>query len=322
MVKKLEVAAAFVKGYGVRRCPHCGARLELDTKDPWNNGVRCRRCEANFNWREWEALSEKWKWDEERLVSFFGDETDVTVPERCTCIGSYAFSNSNAVSLRMGENVECIEPFAFSNSCLEKVVLPEGLERIEEGIFQGCDALKSVLIPETVVYIGKNAFAGCTALKSILIPDSVRMIDEGAFSGSGLEKVTLVGTSVIADNAFYACADLCTVSVQATRIGNRAFADCRGLRSVRLENGVVSVGEQAFFNCGALERLWVSSGVYEFGNQAFANVHRLVAHIPEKLREHVTNFEPGNPTYGADRKVLFEKTAELKFREGGNGDEG
>lgn len=201
MMKTLECASGFLAGDGVRWCPDCGTELVLSPKDPWFNGVLCPHCEKTFLWQHWAHFGEKWRWSDggTYLVSLHGDEAYVEVPHHCTRICSYAFSNSNANTVRLPESVTVIEPFAFSNNDhLKKVELPTGLQRIEEGTFLGCDKLTHVHIPGTVKYIGKNAFSGCTSLRRVNIPEGVLVIDEGAFAGSGLNEIVSPGTKVVA----------------------------------------------------------------------------------------------------------------------------
>ena len=325
MIKKFDIASAFIHGKGVRWCPDCGVELVLSPKDPWINGVLCPHCKRMFSWQQWAHFREKWRWVEDNtsLVSFHGDEADVEVPHHCTRVCSYAFSNSSAITVRVPESVTVIEPFAFSNNDhLKKVELPAGLQRIEEGTFLGCDKLSQVYIPGTVKYIGMNAFSGCTSLKKVSIPESVLLIDEGAFAGSGLNEIVLSGTKVVAENAFSACNNLWSAVLRATQIGSRAFADCMNLREVKLIEGIMTIGEQAFFNCTSLEHLHVPASVYGFGNQAFAKVPRLSACIPKQLEEHIRQYRTYSPTYGAERCYLFENTAKLHFYEGGEKDDG
>ena len=320
MMKTLEIAADFMRGGGVRWCPECGTELGLNPIDPWHNGVQCPACGNTYSWQHWTYLSEKWCWDNGNtgLVSFHGDEVDVEVPHHCTRIYSYAFSNSNAVSVQVPDSVTVIEPFAFcNNSHLKSVVLPDGLQRIEEGTFLGCENLLQVSIPRTVKYIGKNAFSGCTSLKKVTLPESVRMIDTGAFAGSGLHQACLTSAKLIAENAFSGCHNLWSVELNATQIGNRAFANCKHLREVKLAEGVLTIGEQAFMNCLELDHLHIPTNVHQFGNQAFANVPKLSVRIPKLLEEHCLHFCPCHPKYGKERHYLFEKAARIHFYEGG-----
>jgi len=141
----------------------------------------------------------------------------------------------------------------------------------------------SVVIPSTVTYDGKTysvtsidrwAFYNCTGLTSVTIPNSVTSIGYYAFSGtawynnqpdglvyagkvaykykgtmpSGTEIVIKEGTLGIAEDAFYGCTGLKSVTIPntVTSIGYRAFSVCRGLTSVTIGSSVTSIGYGAF----------------------------------------------------------------------------
>ena len=81
--------------------------------------------------------------------------TSITISERVTKIGSYAFG-------------DC--------SCLTAVTIPKSVTIIEDNTFQGCRRIASVFLPEGLKMIKNSAFSGCTSLKSLVIPSSVEFI--------------------------------------------------------------------------------------------------------------------------------------------------
>jgi len=311
-----DIARAFVYGDGIHQCPDCGAKLVLAPKEHLMNGVVCSLCKKAFTWKRWTQLGEKWQWEDNNtgLICFSGDEIDVEIPHHCTRICGQAFSNSNAVNVRVPDSVAVIEPFAFANNeHLKTVQLPAGLQRIEEGTFLECGKLTEVCIPETVKYIGKNAFAGCTSLKEVNIPEGVLVIGEGAFAGSGVNEIFLPSVKVVAENAFSACGSLRTAAVGAMEIGDRAFADCTNLRTVKLMDGIVAIGAQSFFNCSSLEHLRIPASISGFGNQAFARIPGLSVSVPKALEEHIYNYFACAPAYEEDDYNVFEESAELHY---------
>lgn len=54
-----------------------------------------------------------------------------------------------------------------------------------------------------------------------------------------------------------------------TSIGNYAFEDCTGLKSVTIGNGVTSIGEGAFLFCTSLTSVTIPNSVTSIGRQAF-----------------------------------------------------
>lgn len=62
-------------------------------------------------------------------------------------------------------------------------------------------------------YLGRSAFENCTSLESVSIPGGVAILNDSCFSG---------------------CTSLKTIQLGSIRdIGSNAFANCKGLSSVR-----------------------------------------------------------------------------------------
>ncbi len=143
--------------------------------------------------------------------------------------------------------------------------------------------LTSVIIPHSVTVIGVSAFRGCTSLGSVQIGSSVTNIAEprpiyggGAFAGC----ISLTNFWVDPFNAGYSSLDgvllnktqdiLITyppgkmggyiVPDGVTSIGNYAFANCAGLRSVRIPNNVTNIAF-ASFHGSALTNVTIGAGV-------------------------------------------------------------
>ena len=91
---------------------------------------------------------------------------DVTLPDRVTMVGAYAFSNSSywsntTTSFTAGKNLTVVGPYAFYNAKnLASVTLNNGLTSIGAYAFYNAQKLTSVTIPNTVTLIDTNAFAG------------------------------------------------------------------------------------------------------------------------------------------------------------------
>ena len=165
---------------------------------------------------------------------------DITIPSSVTYNGiTYAVTSIRSEAFR-----DC--------SSLTSVTIPNSVTRIEGWAFGDCSSLTSVTIPNSVTSIGSYAFSGCSSLTSITIPSSVTSIGNEAFWNTGIYKNNsnwengvlyisncLVvargslsgaytiknGTRLIADDAFYGCSSLTSVTIpnSVTSIGNGAF---------------------------------------------------------------------------------------------------
>jgi len=62
-----------------------------------------------------------------------------------------------------------------------------------------------------------------------------------------------------------------------TSIGDYAFADCQGLRSVVIPTGVTTIGKGAFSGCSSLTSIKIPTSVTSIGDYAFADCTSLTA---------------------------------------------
>ena len=167
--------------------------------------------------------------------------TSVTIPKSVKTIGNYAFYRcSGLTSVTIPNSVTSIGDYTFHDCAgLTSVTIPYSVTSIGDYTFLGCWRLTSVSIGNSVTTIGEAAFDGCEGLTSVTIPNSVTSIGERAFDGTawydnqpdGLIYAGLVaykykgtmpsgtsitlkdGTKVIADNAFYGCRGLTSVTI-------------------------------------------------------------------------------------------------------------
>ncbi len=225
-----------------------------------------------------------------------GVNGDVVIPDGVTKIGYKAFSGRALKSIVMPASVTDIGDSAFENCRgLTSVVLPESMASIGFGAFHGCDGLTAVMIPDGVTNIEAWAFRDCSGLTSVALPESVKFIGNDAFHGcSNLASITIPSNVVhILQNAFagtpfldnapdglivfsgiaYKWKGVCPESVSipdgVTRIFERAFENCIGLKSVTIPNSVTNIGRSALCNCRGLTSLEIPEGVTDIESQAF-----------------------------------------------------
>ena len=81
------------------------------------------------------------------------------------------------------------------------------------------------------------------------------------------------GTKIICDRAFEDCKSLRSLVIpnSVTSIGEGAFIGCESLKSIVLPDGITSIGDETFFGCSSLASLVIPDGVTSIGNGAFAD---------------------------------------------------
>lgn len=140
------------------------------------------------------------------------------------------------------------------------MVVPEGC-KAEWKIEQGKLVLVSyeftngsnVLLPTGKPYsIGANCFMKNWKLTGITIPEDVVEIQQSAFQESGLKQIYIpASVKKLKNDIFADCYSLTTATIENTPMtGQRIFARCSVLQSVRLGEGVIRIEEGAFEHSG------------------------------------------------------------------------
>lgn len=176
------------------------------------------------------------------LVSYFGDEEVVELPEELETVGEGAFKGNESVRLVVvGPSVTRIEPEAFMGCIsLENVVVRCGIGSIDRHDYT------EWFDYHQLVSIGARAFKGCSALVSVEFEGQER-----------LDGNTWFDYFCVGDEAFAGCASLETLDLYCVdgwlSVGSRAFAGCTALSVVELSDALGSLGDDVFEGCTALE---------------------------------------------------------------------
>ena len=112
---------------------------------------------------------------------WYADITGVTIPSGVREIGSYAFSDCEALTaVDIPGSAALIGDNAFSGcTALKSLTLHEGLKTLGYSAFRDCEALTSVVLPEGLTECQGCVFDGCEALAQITFPVSLTRITLG-----------------------------------------------------------------------------------------------------------------------------------------------
>ena len=203
--------------------------------------------------------------------------TSVIIPNSVTSIEVWAFHNcSGLTSVTIPNSVTSIGSRAFEGCyALTSVTIGNSVTSIGNYAFSGCSSLTSVIIPNTVTSIGMSAFGRCSSLTSVTIPNSVTSIGEKAFYGcSGLTEITIPNSvTSIGSGAFYECKNKLKINCNIPSVSSDNERPFYGSNFSQLEigNDVKIIGDNAFNNCTGVKTVSIGSGVKTIGNYAFAN---------------------------------------------------
>ena len=215
--------------------------------------------------------------------------TNIVVKEGTTHILGYSFAHCTGIS---------------------SISIPKSVIRIASNAFSGCDNITSITVDtENPVYDSRD---NCNAIietktntliiscQSTIIPDSVENIEESIDlphtqwwdnqpNGVIYFKTILCGlkgkmrrhkyinvregTTVILDNAFMECHNLCSITFPKSleRIGTGAFCDCDALMSITIPNNVTSISAYTFESCSQLNSITIPNSVKSIYKSAFNN---------------------------------------------------
>ena len=169
--------------------------------------------------------------DDGVLTKYTGNETDVTIPEGVTDIGSGAFRDCTS---------------------LESVKIPASVTSIGKYAFWNCTSLTGVDIPASVTSIGGGAFYECESLETVTYNGTLAQwcaMDNDYNLMGKAERVILTGEN----NMNLKQVDTLKIPDGVERIGIHAFYDCTALTDVTIPASVTSIEGGAFYGCESLE---------------------------------------------------------------------
>ncbi len=224
---------------------------------------------------------------------------DIEIPTSVSTIGAYAFNYAASLeSVVIPETTTNLGNGAFWGcSSLTDVELRTKTTEIPANLFYGCSSLADITIPASVSVIASNAFSG-TALESVKVDPRntyFKSIDGILYTADGTGIVLIPAqknlgdfvipntVTAIGDELFEGLGTLKTLTFEGGRtepltIGERAFAECYNLTSVKFTEKIASIGERAFYSCGSLVSVYIASDMTEsvFGEDAFYYCESLI----------------------------------------------
>lgn len=190
--------------------------------------------------------------DSYKIVKYMMSEnyavTSITIPEKASAIGEYAFSACTS---------------------LTSVSLTLGVQSIGFGAFENCIALSQMTLP----FIGNTADSN-RFMSYIFGLDDYNNINA---TNIPLKTVTILNMMEVPDFAFYGFAKLTSVNFPTyyIRIGESAFYNCRALENFKLSEYLLSIDANAFYNCESLTSVTIPESVKSVGLGAYESCNSL-----------------------------------------------
>ena len=120
--------------------------------------------------------------DGTQVIAYWGENSEVTIPEGVQSIGFGAFRDCKSLSsLTLPTSLQSIGDSAFYGcSSLTSLTLPSSLQSIGDSAFWGCNSLTSLTLPSSLQSIGDGVFRDCKSLSSLTLPTSLQSIGDSA----------------------------------------------------------------------------------------------------------------------------------------------
>ncbi len=203
--------------------------------------------------------------------------TTYTVPNGVKTIEAKAFSNNKAISeIVLPEGLVEINANAFAGcSALTKINVPSTVELIGADAFNGCTALDDLTIADgdALLVIEDKAFYRTLALKTLELPARVCGLGEQAFYNSGIQTLEFASGIGITEIGYmtFNNSSLTSIEIPASvrYIADNAFYYCQSLMTVTMEEGLVEMGSNVFAGCSALESVEFPSTLRTMGVNTF-----------------------------------------------------
>lgn len=192
------------------------------------------------------------------------------------------------------------DPVTFENTTIitglteeglkqKSLVIPEKCTEISySGVFKDSDKLETLAFAGGDTAICDNQFTSIESLKTVVLPGNLTTIPDMCFALSGVESVQVPATvTTIEQRAFSNCKSLKSIDLSKTSIttiSSYSFNGCDTLESVKLPDSVKLIEDDAFKFCKQLKDINFPVGLEEIQDEAFRYCDSLQSvTLPESL---------------------------------------
>lgn len=198
-------------------------------------------------------------------------ESSFEIPDGVTSISVDTFKDCESLkSVTLPDTLEWIGMGAFHGCTgLTEIIIPNGVKTIQSGAFHGCTGLTSVKIPAGVKEIQWKAFPNCTNLQEIIVEEGNEnyiSIDGNLYCKKGDD---FYQTNTLIEYAFGKTNDTFTLPLGTEVIGDYAFHEVSGLKTVIIPESVREIEMFAFYDCLDLEKVYLPHSLTTLGDCVF-----------------------------------------------------
>lgn len=241
------------------------------------------------------------------LCGISGIDT-LVIPAGVLTIEEGAFAESpDLKSLIIPEGVTSIGGMALGDcSGLKSLIIPSSVTSIGDGVFNRCSSLENITFLSTVppaigeivfqstnncpIYVPSASLAAYKAAERwseysdrIQANPNQQPSNEIWYTSNNGQIVTPNQSNVfgatIVSNTYENGKGILKFDAPVTAVGNQAFVNCRGLKTIAIPDSVTSIGTYAFYYCDNLSEISMPDEVITIGNYAFNNCKNITSFI-------------------------------------------
>ncbi|MBQ8015477.1 MAG: leucine-rich repeat protein [Clostridia bacterium] len=218
------------------------------------------------------------------LISAEKATGDLTIKEGTSLIADEAFARCELNSVSIPSSVEYISAGSFAANkvncfsvsqdnmyyCSDESGVIFSKDSTELISYPCNNATAGYIIPDNVTSVGDYAFFEAIHLVEISIPNTVVEIGKQTFATTGLTNVEIPeSVRNIGEYAFAMCKDLSKITLNEglTCINEETFAGCYNLLNIVIPEGVTSIKDYAFASCFGVEYIHIPSSVISIGKE-------------------------------------------------------
>lgn len=220
-----------------------------------------------------------------------GDMPELLLPDQLTQIPADLCYACDKLTKIQANGVQTIGAEAFWGcSWLRSLEGMDQLAELGDRAFYGCGSLSVIILPETLTKMGESCFANCTSLTRAEVNGTITGISRYCFYGcSALTDIkfgekTKETIQVIGVQAFAGCTKLESLDLTAltglTRMGERTFASCSNLTTIRLPENLQKLPDSCMEDCENLSIVQLTGETLpELGDRVFGETMLPFVHL-------------------------------------------
>lgn len=252
---------------------------------------------------------EVWKDGSVQLTSYYGTETEITLP---SVVGGKKVSAFGGIGLN----------YSFSAKTVEVINFPSSIVKINQGAYEwpelreinvAADNEKFSSVDGVLFSKGKWVLYAYPPMKegtSYKIPSSVKRIADGAFHEAHIESVTIPSTVTEIGSSAFSQGELLSVTIPKSveNFGDDAFSLNSNLTEVIFSDGIKTInGNTIFSTCKKLTKLRIPASVERIEEGALSDIDNLKEFIVDSANSQYCSY--GGNLYDKSKSVLLARPA-------------